>query len=577
MTVLAALLNGLRLRIGWAGAPAAPMAAEAPADLAVPPPTPDPRPLSRGGLLVLGLLCALLFGLRLDAPFLYDDGEARFATVVREMAQTGRWGSPQFQSHPVLKPPLVFWLMGAARAALGDNEVAARLPSAMAGVLAVLLTASLGARLFGGPAGFLAGVVLATMFQFAWIASKGQFDMPLTVFVVAAQVLLFRALHGGRARLWAGGFACVALGVMAKGLAGVVLPVGTVGLYALLTGRGRELVRPRAWLPAGAAFAAAVAYYAALGPNFVALFFFDDHVRRFLVGLDVAEPIWWYGPQLLLAALPYAGWLPFAAWDLRRRGEVPPRGVAPRAPWRGGPVLFPVCWFALWFVLISLSKGKQEQYLLPLLPPLALLMAAGVTEAARAPGPWLRIGFSAVPATVAVGSGIFLGYLGRKGFLAAAPAAAFGGLALVAATVVWGAFRWPGRRAAGAAAGTAVLTALVVITTGLPPLERARAAAPLETARVLREAAGEGAIVSYGGPYTPTPRVTFYLRTPRPLRRLETRGELDAFLRTDRTSFLLVERSVWETLGGLTPPGRPVVARGNTGRTEYVLLAPPGR
>ncbi len=569
MNPFAAIRHGLRQ---LAVATSVRSESEARAGLAAPVRPPVQVPLlqtvsiPRSRLLILASLCALLFTLRLGAPFLYDDGEARYATAVREMAQTGEWLEPRFQGHPIRKPPLVFWLMRGARAALGEGEAAARLPSAAAGVVAVLGTAALGARFFGAPVGFLAGVLLATMFQFIWVARKGQIDMPLTAFVVLAQALLFRALEEGRGRWWVGGYACVALGTMAKGLAGVVLPLGTVGLYALLVGRGRELWRREAMLPAAAGAAAAVVYYAALGSGFVTVFLYEDHVHRFVAGVDVAEPLWWYGPILVLGILPYAGWLPFAAVAL----------VSEQGRRFHRAATFAACWFALWFVLISASAGKQEQYIVPLLPSLAMLMAAGMLRVAgRRPGWWARAGIAAAPATVAVGSAIFLGYLARQALLTVWPATAFSFLALAGIVGAWGAFRWPVGRAIRGAVACGVLTSLAVITAALPPFERARAAAPMAAAQAIREVVGQARVVSYGGPYTPTPRVTFYLNTPRPLRRLDTPDELDRFLRSDRTSYLLLPQPAWEALERARRLGRPVAAKVSTGRADYILLAPP--
>jgi 4-amino-4-deoxy-L-arabinose transferase-like glycosyltransferase len=259
--------------------------------------------------------------------------------------------------------------------------------------------------------------------------------------------------------------------------------------------------------------------------------------------------------------------LPFAAAALFSE---PGRGLHRAAT-------FPACWFGLWFILISASAGKQAQYIVPLLPPLAMLVAAGMLRVAgRRPGWWARAGIAAGPATVAVGSAIFLGYLARKGLLTAWPASAFAVLALVGIAGVWGAFRWPADRAIHGAVACGVLTSLAVITAAVPALEAGRVAAPLAAAQAIREVVGQARVVAYGEPYTPTPRVTFYLKTPLPLRRLETPDELDAFLRSDRTSYLLLPRPVWETWERARPLRRPVAAEVSTGRADYVLLAPPG-
>jgi 4-amino-4-deoxy-L-arabinose transferase-like glycosyltransferase len=571
---LTALLSGLRhqtaARVGVSADAPAPGAAGQAITTCPRPPTPDPRPLAPRALLALALLCAVLFALRLNAPFLHDDGEARFATVVREMAQTGDWWAPRFQGRPVRKPPLVFWLMGASRAVFGDSEAAARMPSLLAGVAAVLLSASLGARLFGTSVGLLAGVILATMFQFTWLARKGQTDMPLVACIVGAHLFLLRALREGRSALWMIGYGCVALGAMVKGLAGVVLPLGTVGVWALLEGRAREFLRPGPLLAAAGAALAVLGYYAALGPDFAGTFLFEDHLRRFTDGVDVRRPWWWPAVLLVYVALPYTGWLPFAA--------AAAAGRWPREGRQWSPALLPACWFGLWLLLISASQGKQEHYLVPLLPPLAILMAAGVSRMITpVAGWWTRVGIATAPATVAAGALGYLAYLFRKELLGPWPAAAFAGLALVAGVATWAVFRGSAKRAVAAAVTTAALTWLVAVGAGLAPLERARAAPALAGAATLRQAVGAEPIVAYGPAYTPTPRVTFYLKLARPLRRLETAEELETFLRADRVSFLLLQRSDWEAVEGTRPLGRQVAARVEVGGASYMLLAPPSR
>jgi len=352
--------------------------------------------------------------------------------------------------------------------------------------------------------------------------------------------------------------------------------LGTLGVYAVLIGRMPALRRRAAWIAAACAAAAVLAYYGALGSRFVRAFFYEEHVRRVVAGVDVVEPFWWYGPVLALGLLPYTGWLPFAVAALRGRREGAGRGAAASAAWWRSVAVFPVCWFVLWFVVISISRGKQEQYLLPLMPPLAILMAAGVVRVeGAAAGWWGRIGIATVPASVAVGSAVFVAYLARNNLLTPWPAVAFGVVALVGIMVGWGAIQWSLARAVAAAVATGVLTSLAVITAALPPLERERTAEPVAAARALRDAVGDAPMVSFGGPYTPTPRVTFYLNLPQPLRRLQSPGELEDFLRTDRRSYLLLPRPDWEALERGRPFGRRLALQVTTGRADYVLLAPP--
>src|SRR5262245_35923212 len=116
----------------------------------------------RGAALLLGLVSALLL-FRLGAPPLVGPDEPRYARVAVEMQRAGAWVVPTLQGRPWMeKPPLYYWLAGAAFARLGENETAARLPSVAAALLLVGVTALLGARLYGSEAGLDAGFVLGT-------------------------------------------------------------------------------------------------------------------------------------------------------------------------------------------------------------------------------------------------------------------------------------------------------------------------------------------------------------------------------------------------------------------------------
>src|SRR3989442_14285717 len=122
-----------------------------------------PRPLGLGrrGALALALGAGALLAVRLDVPAFFDN-EARYAEVAREMALGGDWISPHLDFTLFLnKPPLVFWLAALVFRVAGPTEWA-RLVSVGAAAVALLATCRLGALLYGGPAGLVAGLAPAT-------------------------------------------------------------------------------------------------------------------------------------------------------------------------------------------------------------------------------------------------------------------------------------------------------------------------------------------------------------------------------------------------------------------------------
>src|SRR5439155_682737 len=146
-----------------------------------------PRPLALGrrGALALALGAGTLLAIHLDVPAFFDN-EARYAEVAREMALGGDWISPHLDFMLFLnKPPLVFWLAALLFRVAGPTEWA-RLVSVGAAVVALMATCRLGALLYGGPAGLVAGLALATSLGFVLEARTLRPDMILTATVVVA-------------------------------------------------------------------------------------------------------------------------------------------------------------------------------------------------------------------------------------------------------------------------------------------------------------------------------------------------------------------------------------------------------
>jgi len=82
----------------------------------------------RATAVLLALVAALLV-LRLGAIPLLGPDEPRYTRVAVEMHRAGEWVRPTLQGEAWLeKPPLFYWLAGAAFSALGETEAAARLP-----------------------------------------------------------------------------------------------------------------------------------------------------------------------------------------------------------------------------------------------------------------------------------------------------------------------------------------------------------------------------------------------------------------------------------------------------------------
>jgi len=175
-----------------------------------------------------------------------------------------------------------------------------------------------------------------------------------------------------------------ALSTMAKGPAGVGLPVLCALLYVIVSRRHKDILKME--LTSGlllflcVALPWFVAMYARHGQGFTDRLLFHDmfkraftHVHDTNEGDDVSFR--YYVWQLGYAMFPWSGIAPVAllSW-LRRREENSARGDA---------TVFLAMWFGLSFALFSLMLTKFHHYILPAVPPAAMLTGVLLDDAIR--------------------------------------------------------------------------------------------------------------------------------------------------------------------------------------------------
>jgi 4-amino-4-deoxy-L-arabinose transferase-like glycosyltransferase len=320
----------------------------------------------RATAVLLALVLALL-AFRLGAVPLLGPDEPRYARVAVEMHRAGEWVRPTLQGEPWLeKTPLFYWLAGGAFSVLGETEAAARAPSVLAALLLVGATALFGARLYGSAAGLHAGFVAGTsLLPFAY-ARAASMDMLLAATVTVAIGLAALRVLGVAGRLAVVAAAAAAgLATLAKGPLGLLLPVLVLGGYIAATREWRWL--REALSPASITAFAIVAgpWYVAIlldqGRHFLDVFILDHNVQRFASTVHHHPgALWYYLPVLLAGVFPWSGLVVPALFR-----------AAPRA---ARSDLFLLFWLALPLVFFSLAGSKLPGYVLPCVPPLAILM-----------------------------------------------------------------------------------------------------------------------------------------------------------------------------------------------------------
>jgi len=328
----------------------------------------------RAAILLLALTAALLL-FRLGSVPLIGPDEPRYARVAVEMHRAGSYLVPTLQGQPWLeKPPLYYWLAGLAFRILGETEAAARLPSVLAAVLLVASVAFFGVRLYGEETGLHAGFVAATTPLVLAYGRAAAMDMLLAATVTGAVGLMALRLLGLAGRLAvpaAWGF--MALAVLAKGPLGLLLPGLIVAGYIAATRRWRLALALLS--PAGIVLFLLIAgpWYVLMwwheGPAFVDVFLLNHNLQRFTSTIHRHPgPILYYVPVLLVGVFPWSG-LALA-------------GLAKLRPKLAPADLFLLLWFALPLLFFSVAGSKLPGYILPCLPPVALLTGRAAHEMA---------------------------------------------------------------------------------------------------------------------------------------------------------------------------------------------------
>jgi 4-amino-4-deoxy-L-arabinose transferase-like glycosyltransferase len=318
-----------------------------------------------------------LFFARLGCP-LQEPEEPRYAEIPRQMLEAGRFLVPVLHGQPYLdKPPLLYWLVMGCYRLFGLGDAVARLVPAFASLFTVLVTYWWGKHTAGARAGFVGAAVLCLSPRFVYLSRLLTMNSLLALWVVAALAAAHVALHGAglRWRWWLLSAAACGLGLLTKGPVALALVAGPVFLLPWVD---RRLVRPGPM--AGAvyvlvAMGVAGPWYAAVAwtePEFAGYFLWKHNVERFLTPFDHQEPVWFYLPELALAMLP-GMLLVLAACGFAGQ----PRAASPAT---GYLVAF------LWCLAFFSAAGcKRPGYLLPALPPLALLISRWLDGALRSP------------------------------------------------------------------------------------------------------------------------------------------------------------------------------------------------
>ena len=343
----------------------------------------------RGSLLVplILLFWGVIYVPALFRPALLDDADTVHAEAAREMLTRHDWVTLYANGVRYLeKAPLQYWMVAGAYKLFGVSEWTTRLPLTLALLALGLVLYRLGGWIYGKKAGFYAALIMITSFG-PFIYTR--FFIPdaiVGLFLTAAMGFFLLGLNEQRpSRLACWGLAvCAALMVLTKGLIGIVFPGTIIFCYLLLTGSLRHLLRMRLLSSALIFLAVAAPWHvlaalqnppAGRAKGFLWFYFINEHFRRY-IGTRYPKdydtvPLWLFWGLLLIWLLPWSAFLPQSV--ARVKQALRELRSAPNLKARA-TILF-ASWALIIMMFFSFST-RQEYYVLPALPALALLAGA---------------------------------------------------------------------------------------------------------------------------------------------------------------------------------------------------------
>jgi 4-amino-4-deoxy-L-arabinose transferase-like glycosyltransferase len=356
--------------------------------------------LQKWGLPALTLFVFLFL---LGSRSLNEPDEGRYSEIAREMIETGDWLVPHLWYLPHLdKPPMTCWLVAASMKLFGQNEWAARLPVALAGISGVWAVFLIGCSMGGRRAGFWSAVILQSSLLYFAMARMLTPDIFLTQFVAWAMYFFWRSWLVGaevtRLKSRSGielepphvgsyfsqknffawhlaGWTAIALGFLTKGPIAMVIPLIAFG--SLLVFRRKGISSKRMLF--GGLIAGFALFLILAAPWFLAVFQRAPQSAHYMILGQAAghllgttiknrhgNPFYFFG----ILAAGFLPWTFLLGW-LWRRSEISNFKFQIS---KDGWLLLNV-WAIFTFALFSFSHAKLPAYILPIFPALAVMLA----------------------------------------------------------------------------------------------------------------------------------------------------------------------------------------------------------
>jgi len=299
-------------------------------------------------------------------------------TWMRQAENPSAWLVPSWNGEPrVNKPPLTVWIGMLLWSDLdpqsADVDVLVyryRLFAVALTFLALLGIAWMGRAIGDSDTGWLAALITGTALLFMRFVRMASYDTLLLAFATMAVCAAIAAMHATSRRSallrWTASGIALGLAAMTKGP--VAYAIAWVPVAAI------ALASPSRWKHLAGALGAAAISAALVLPWYTTAISRVPHAsdlmaREVIDAKNRAAPPWYY-LGIIGLIFPWTLWLLVSLVHGAKRSASPQLRSA-------------LIWFAAVFVVLSLPGGKQQRYLLPILPAAGLLIATCIRDLER--------------------------------------------------------------------------------------------------------------------------------------------------------------------------------------------------
>lgn len=344
-------------------------------------------------LLMFGI--SFLFGIMLGSfPLEVPDG-ARYAEIPREMLVSGDYLTPHLNGVKYFeKPPLLYWMQAVSIKAFGINEWSVHFVNALMALITCLFIYAIGRKLYDRYTGIFASLILATSNLFFILARIITLDMTLTAFLsmgllcflIGAQADRYKSSFTYANKVFPVGkiyllffYLFIALAVMTKGLVGLLLPGGIILFWTIWFHDWHRLKNYHI-LTGSLLFLLIAAPWHILvqlkNPEFFNFYFIEQHfLRYFTTYAGRMQPAWFFSAIFIAGFFPWICFLPAAL-----RLCLPNKGDIRKYRDKYRNEVFFLIWAGVVFLFYNFSDSKLPPYILPMIPPLAIIVGRYLAE-----------------------------------------------------------------------------------------------------------------------------------------------------------------------------------------------------